>query len=290
MKFSRTLALLAIPAALSFAACGGGSTGVSNAVGLQAQLRFVNGATDPAGAAVDVFFTSTGNTASTSALVPALGYGMITDFGVQPVTAAQVLLRTPNTTTVLGSCAIPQPANNELNTVVIVNSGVAGTLTCTEFQDFNYSAPGQYRVHDAAAIAAGATPTFSFGLTNGTAAPTFAVVGTATFPGTFSANPQLAAGAVGPNAAVGAGAVGFAVGANSQAGTTMNTIAQINASQFVTPAFPTPSAVQPDAANTLPGGGFNNASIFIIDCNAATTPQGTACAAGVGLVGSFDSK
>src|SRR5471030_545898 len=130
MKFSRTLALMAFPAALSLAACGGGSTGVSNAVGLQSQLRFVNGATDPTGTSVDLFFTSSGTQSSTTALVPALTYGAITDFGVQPVTAAQIFIHTANSATILGSCSLPQPANNEKDTVVIVNSGnTAAPLT-----------------------------------------------------------------------------------------------------------------------------------------------------------------
>jgi len=283
----RTLALLAFPAALSLAACGGGSTGVSNAIGLQSQLRFVNGAPGTIGADVDVYYTSTGGTASPRALIQGLSYGAITDFNAMPVVAAQVLLRTANTTTVLGSCSIPQPANNEIDTLVIVNSGVAATpLTCTEFMDSVYSAPGQYRVHHAAVTAAATNPTFSFGLTNGVAAATFMVVGTATFPGTFNSNPQLAASPVAPSAAVGAGPVGFAVGMNAQPGSTMTTVAQINASQFVFPG----TGSQPDTADTLPGGGFNNGSIFIIDCTTATTSQGSACASGIGLIGSFDTK
>jgi hypothetical protein len=293
MKFSRTLALLAIPAALSLAACGGGSTGVSNAVGLQSQLRFVNGATDPSGASVDIFFTSSGTQAATGALVPALSYGSITDFGVQPVTAAQILIHTANSPTILGSCNIPQPANNEKDTVVIVNSGNAtAPLTCTEFKDFDYTAPGQYRFHHAAAVAAAATPSFSFGVTGGVPSATFTAAGAAAFPGSFAANPGFAVGSAGPNGPVTAGpATGFAIGANAQAGTTVTTIAQMNVSQAIAPSpFPGMSASQTDTANTLPGGGFNNASIFIIDCNGATTPQGTACVGGVALIGSFDTK
>jgi len=203
-----------------------------------------------------------------------------------------VFIHPAGSATILGSCSIPQMNNNDKITLVVVDSTTAGTLTCTEFKDFDYSAPGQYRVHHAAANASGANPTFSFGSTNGVAAATFVTAGTATFPGTFFTTPQLAAGSVGVNGPVTAGSpVGFAIGANAQTGTTMSTIAQIMASQFISPGlFPAVSATQPDAANTLPGGGFNNGSVFAIDCMGATTPQGTVCAGGVGLIGSFDTK
>lgn len=290
MKFSRTLALLAFPAALSLAACGGGSTtGIGNSIGLQQQLRFVNGAPDVP--SVDLFFTSSGNVASTTALVPSLTYGGITDFGVEPTTSAQVFIHPAGSATVLGSCAIPQSNNNDKISLVIVDSTTAGTLTCTEFKDFDYTTPGQYRVHHAAARASVANPTFSFGTTSGVAAATFVTAGTATFPGTFFTTPQLAAGSAGVNGPVsGSTPVGFAIGANAQTGTTIATMAQINANRFISPAiFPAVSSTQPDAANTLPGGGFNNGSIFAVDCS-ATTPQGTACVGGVALIGSFDTK
>jgi hypothetical protein len=165
-------------------------------------------------------------------------------------------------------------------------------VTCTEFKDFDYTAPGQFRFHHAAAVAAAATPTFSFGVTAGVPAGTFTASGSATFPGSFAANPGFAVGSAGPSGPVTAGtATGFAIGPNAQAGTTVTTIAQMNSSQFIAPAaFPGMSATQPNTANTLPGGGFNNGSIFIIDCNGATTPQGTACVGGVALIGTFDTK
>ncbi|GAC1403324.1 MAG: hypothetical protein NVSMB64_04850 [Candidatus Velthaea sp.] len=296
MKISRALvAALALPAAVSLAACGGSSsTTFGNATGQQSQLRFVHGAPGGAGStnAVDVYYNTTGTTAS-SVPIQTLAYGAISDFSSQVVGASQIFIRaagSPATSsTIIGSCSLPQTANNEKDTVVLVNSGSAtagNAITCALFKDFDYSAPGQYRVHHASPAAAAVTPTVSFGTTNGTVSATFTVVGTAVFPGTTLSNASGGFASAGTNGPVSAAAqVGVAIGANTNSGST-NSLAQIDANQFVSPGTTT----QPDAADTLPGGGFNNASIFAIDCNTATTPQGSACVGGTGLIGSFDSK
>ncbi|GAC1425670.1 MAG: hypothetical protein NVSMB64_32530 [Candidatus Velthaea sp.] len=297
MKLSRALvASLALPAALSLAACGGSSsTAFGNVTGQQSQLRFVNGAPGAAGTtnSFDIYYNTTG-TSATSVPIQTLAYGGISDFSSQVVGAAQIFIRpagaAATSATLVGSCSLPQTGNNEKDTVVIVNSATpaAGqSVTCALFKDFDFSAAsgGQYRVHHASPAAAVANPTVSFGTTNGAAAATFTVAGTATFPGTTASNPTSTFASVGVNGPVSAATpVGFAIGKNGNG--TASTIAQINANQFVSPG----TATQPDTANTLPGGGFNNASIFAIDCNSATTPQGSACVAGVGLIGSFDNK
>jgi len=300
MKLSRILlASLALPTALSLAACGGASsTTFGNVTGQQSSIRFVNGATASGGsAAYDVYYNSTGTSATSTPLVSSLSYGGITDFSAQVVGAASIFIRpagaAATSATLVGSCSLPQTANNQKESVVLVNTGsssVGGAVACVLFKDFDYSAPGQYRVHHASPAAALTNGTVTFGPTNGVASATFTNVGSATFPGTTVTSPSAGYASVGFNPAVTASTpVGFAIGAATNA-STQTTVAQINANQFVTPAFPTASATQPDAANTLPGGGFNNASIFAIDCNTATTPQGSACAGGVGLVGSLDSK
>lgn len=283
MKPSRAIfAALALPLALSLAACGGGSGSntISNITGTQGQIRFINGA--PNQGAFDVYYTSTGSSASTIPLVTNLAYGQITDFSGQSTTAVQITLRPGNSTSStagVGGCTVPQLGNNANYSVVFVNTGSAVPVGCVVFQDALYTSPGQYRVHHASPIALNAgNGTLSFGLTNGTTVTSFTVAGSAVFPGI--GNTTFAQVAIaGP--ATAATPVGIAVGASGQPGTTQVALAQINANAFVAPGG-IAGQNPPDTANTLPGIGTaqNNASIFAIDA-----PTG-----GIKLIGSFDTK
>jgi hypothetical protein len=295
MRYTRALvSLLVLPAvALLFAACGGGGGVTSNVVPQNANIRFVNAAPGAAGAAnnLDIYFTATNSTASTMPLFTNIAYGNITNFGTQLAhNSATVTLRpgnSTNTTAPLGTCSIPQLSANNNYTIVIVNNtfNANGSITCSLFDDLNYTAPGQFRFHDASP--AGATTIGSFGTTNGTTVTSFTVIGAAAFQSTVQQNPQGGFATVTPVTGITSGVpVGFAVGATATAGTVEAPIVQMTASQLVAPGATT----QPDTANTLPGGGFNNASIFAVDCTGATTPQGTACASGVALIGTLDSR
>lgn len=281
MKLSRgLLASFALPAALSLAACGGGSTTFNNATSTTSSVRFVNGA--PALGSVDVYFTSSGTTASSTPLLAALAYAQISDFSSQNSASATIVLRPAGsaaTATPSGGCTVPQLSNNGKYSVVFFAGGAGQPATCGVYQDFDYSAAGQYRVHHASPAAATAgNSTISFGLTNGTAQPTFTIAGTAAFPGNSGV---VSLTSVGVQNAVAAGTpVGFAIGASGQTGATATTLAQVNANQIVAPGGTANVTASPDTANTLPGGGFNNASIFAID-----TPTG-----GTQLIASFDSK
>lgn len=292
MTFSRAVAaMLALPAALSLAACGGGSTGTSNLTSAQASIRFIAGSPDLG--SVDLYFVSTGTGRGSQPTYSNLTYGSITDFSTQTAAAGQALLYAPGTTTTAlpVPCQIPQLANNAKYSVVLSGSVAARTVQCTLFQDFDYNGNGQVRVHHAspaaAAAAAFGSSTVAFGFyAPPVPGPTVPVAGQAQFPGftTPSGTQQPSFFSTGVTSVNSSAPVGVAVGPNATG--TFTPLLRINASQFVAPGTTT----QPDTAGTLPGGGFNNASVFVIDCTTATTPQGTACASGAGLIGSFDTK
>jgi len=288
MKLSRALvAMFALPVALSLAACGG-SAGVSNAVGSQSNLRFVNGSPDAG--TVDIYYVPTGTAKNSSPSYSAAAYGTITNFMTEPAVAAQVFFYPTGTTTtpLTVSCAVPQSSSGQNYTVVLAGKVANSTLQCAIFQDGLYSAPGQYRVHHASpAAAAAGLATVGYGVTAGTAA-TYNQVGTTSFPNTNNVV-STAFFSITPSPAVTANtATTFDVGAATQNGSSATTLLSINASQLVTPG----ATSQPDTGNTLPSsaGTYNNASIFAIDCTGATTPEGTVCVDGAGLIGSFDSK
>ena len=94
MKLLRLAAIVAVPAALSLAACSGGSSGViGNNVGTggqQANIRFVNGAPD-LGSNVDIYFQATGAgapSAPASSTTANVAYGVVTPFIQEAPTAA----------------------------------------------------------------------------------------------------------------------------------------------------------------------------------------------------------
>lgn len=295
MKATRALvALLTIPAALSLAACGGGSSGVSNITGQAASIRFVDGSPDAG--TVDLYYVPTGQTRGATPTVANAAFGTIGDFQTEALTAGQVFVYPAGTsTTPLGiSCNVPQLANNAKYSVVISGQVAKGTAQCTLFQDFDYTANGQVRVHHASpAAAAAGLSTVAFGFYTPPFVPTatIGVAGTATFPG-FTAPggpPQASFASTGvTNVTTTTSPIGVAIGQNPASATnTFNGIAAIDAAKFVNPG----TATQSNTAGTIPGGGFNNASIFAVDCGTnASTPQGSACTSGVGLIGTFDSK
>jgi hypothetical protein len=289
MKFSRALvAIFALPVALSLPACGGGASGVANALGSHSNFRFVNGSPDAG--TVDIYYVPTGSAKNSSPSYSAATYGRITDFMTEPAAAAQVFFYPTGTTTapLNASCSIPTNQSGQNYTVVLAGQVGNGTLQCVIFQDGLYSAPGQYRVHHASpAAAAAGLGTIGFGVT-AAASPVYTQVSTTSFPNTgntvatsfltINVSPAVTANT----------ATTFDVGASTQTGSSATTVLSLNASQLVTPA----SNNQPDTGDTLPSsaGTFNNASIFAIDCTGTTTPEGTTCADGAGLIGSFDSK
>lgn len=295
MKSTRALvALLAIPAALSLAACGGGSSSVSNITGQSASIRFVNASPDAG--SVDLYYVPTGQTRGTTATIVGASYTAISDFAAEPLTAGQVFIYpTGTSTTPLAiSCNVPQLANNAKYTVVISGQKAKNTAQCTLFQDFDYTANGQVRVHHASPAAAAAglsTVAFGFYTPPFSAATPLAVAGTATFPGfaTSGGTPQATFASTGVvNVSSTTSPIGVAVGANPASSTaTFTGIVNVDASKFTTPG----SSAQANATGTIPGGGYNNGSVFAIDCGTNTsTPQGTVCASGVALIGTFDSK
>src|ERR1700676_3379834 len=83
MQLTRIIALLTAPAALSLAACGGGSTSpfVHNATQGSAQVRCVQG--DPKGGALDIYFFQSAGSPTTSTAFANLQYGEATDYQPQ---------------------------------------------------------------------------------------------------------------------------------------------------------------------------------------------------------------
>ncbi len=152
MTHLRIAALLAVPAALSLAACGGGSSVVGNPVstlGQHSNIRFVNGAPDLGN--IDFYFQPTGAGAPSSpasTTTANIAYAVVTPFIQESPTAGSVLVRaagSSSSSTVLDSlsCPIPQMVLDQNYTVVI--SGVGSGQSSLR------AVPGR-RVHDRAAV------------------------------------------------------------------------------------------------------------------------------------------
>jgi hypothetical protein len=292
MKHSRALiAAIAAPLAVSLAACSSSST-TANLTGQSASIRFVDGSPDAGN--LDLYYVPTGGTVGATPQAT-VAYGAIQDFQSEPATAAQVVLYAAGTkASPKASCSIPQLTNNGLYSIVVSGQVANQTLQCTLFQDTAFNANGQIRFHHASPAAAAAglgsvaygfyTPPFSATASLGT-------VGVATFPGFATAGgaAQNAFATVSVvNVTSTSQPVGIAAGANpANASNTFFGAVSIDASKLVNPG----STTQADSAGTIPGPTANNGSVFAVDCGTnATTPQGTACASGVGLLGTFDSK
>lgn len=291
MNLTRIAASIAVPAALSLAACSSGSsTTIANVTGNTANVRIVNGAPTLASGSLDVYFQSTGSAAPTTPAVSAISYGVASDFLTQPAAAGTVLVQraggpAPSTgTPQLASCPLPQLAINGKYSIVVVTSG--GTANCEIFQDFDFTGAPQYRAHDAAAnsaLAGGA----GFGTIPSPSAPpgtTFAVQA-ATTQGNLAAGPSGPATsftAAMPNSiAQFNGSVTFAVGAGTS-GTTP-AVATLDSRYLFAPN----GLTQPNSTGALNFTGTAGTSIFALDCTTTVAPN-VPCTAGVALVGYTD--
>lgn len=298
MKFLRLAALAAVPAALSLAACSGGSSGViGNNVGTggqQANIRFVNGAPD-LGSNVDIYFQATGAgapSAPASSSTANVAYGVTTPFIQEAPTAGTILVRAAGSSSsgaVLDSlsCPLPQLSNNSKYTVAIAGVGT-GNHTCLVFQDFDYSAAAQYRVHNASrnALASIAYTTSTTNTAPGTQA---------TYNGSQVANrggntaaPPATYTTVQPAGPIGNASSNpsFVIGPNT-GGPTFTVLDSLNASSL----FASGSLAQPDTSGTLNFPNTAGTSLFAIDCTPAAVAAmpGVQCNSGVALVGTFDT-
>jgi hypothetical protein len=288
MKLIRIAAVLAVPAALSLAACGGGSTAtIANISGNTAQMRVVNG--NPRAGSLDVYFQSTGAAPPSSPIVSGVSYGVVSDFLTQAAVAGSVIAMpagspAPSTGAhPAASCPVPQFAINGKYSIVFVNFG--GAINCELFQDFDYTGAPQYRAHNAAlnsALSGGS----GFGTIPTPSAPpgsTFSVqfagpqgnlaIGNGS-PTTFTQAPPQSIPAF-------SGSISFAVGtASSGTGTALATLD----SRYI---FAAGGLTQPNSTGGLNFTGSVGTSIFAIDCTTAPAPN-VACTNGIALIGEAD--
>lgn len=297
MKLTRLAALVAVPAALSLAACGGGSSGVlGNNVGTGGQtanLRVVNGSPD-LGTNVDIYFQATGAAAPGStangASTTNVPYGQTTPFFQEPITAGTLTVRSTGASSsspALDSlaCPIPQMQANSKYTVVIAGNG--GTHTCRLFQDFDYNASGaQYRVHDAAASLG---TQIAYGTTTGATPAAYGSANVAT----LGSDAIAASGATftqvqpaGPIQNPSTTPV-FVIGPNNGGSTTISSTDTLSASSL----FASGSLAQPNTAGSLNYPNTAGTSVFAVDCTAAAVASlsGVQCNSGAALIGTFDT-
>lgn len=290
MKFSRLAAFVAVPVALSLAACTGGSTGtIANVSGNTANVRVINGNPALTGA-VDVYFQSTGSAAPSQPVITNLAYAVASDYLTQPAVQANIIIQgaggqAPSTgAKQITSCPIPQLAINAKYSVVIVNAG--GGPNCELFQDFDYTGAPQYRPHDAAHVAALATNA-SFGIIpSASAAPGTPFSVQVTVPqGTLAASGSGAAtsftAAQPQSIPAFSGSITFAVG---QSGSNPSTSLATLDSRYI---FSPNGKTQPNTTGALNFTGTAGTSIFALDCTATVAPN-VGCNAGVALVGYTD--
>jgi hypothetical protein len=291
MKLTRIAALLAVPAALSLAACGGGSNAtIANVSGNTSNLRVVNGAPGITGSgAVDIYFQTTGSAAPSQTIVNNLAYGVASDFTTQAAAAASLIVQraggpAPSTGTgQLSSCPLPQLSSNGKYSIVIVNAG--GVVNCDIFQDFDYTTSPQYRAHNAArsgALSANA----GFGIIASASAPPgtpFSVQVVGPQGNLAAANSAATAFTAAQPQSIAAfsGSITFAVGAGTS-GTTP-ALATLDSRYIFSPNGTT----QPNTSGALNFTGTAGTSIFALDCTGAIAPN-VNCTNGVALVGYTD--
>lgn len=294
MKLTRLAAMLAVPAALSVAACNGSSSPTfTNAVSANAYIRFVAGA--PQFGPVSIYYATQGTTAS-SPTVASLAYGQATDYLQEPLAASTVSVYGAGTgssgTPAIGPCLIPQLSNNGIYTIVVGGSPSGTNPSCYVYQDQPYTTGGQIRVHHAAPNAP--VGTVEFGAIAAAAAPPgtpFTVAGTATLPRSAT-NPQGAViASVSPVSVPSATSpTTFAIGAGGTAvGGTEVSLNTIAASR----AFAINSYNQPNTGGTAtPPSPAVGISVFALDCTATSVVAlpGATCTSGVALVDFLDSK
>ena len=293
MKLNRLAALVAVPAALSLAACGGGSSGVfGNSVGTggqQANIRFVNGSPD-LGSNIDIYLQATGAAAPSAPAAPSttnMSYGETSLFVPEPTTAYTAIVRaagSSSSSAALASlaCPVPQLSTNAKYTVVISGT-TAGGHVCRLFQDFDYGSGAQYRVHDAASSLG---PSVAYGVTNGATPASYSATNTAmlgnTSAGTTSFTQVQPAGPI-PNPT---SDPVFVIGTPSGTGTITPTDT-LDAKSL----FASGSLTQPNTAGSLNYPGTAGTSLFAIDCTPAAVAAmpGVQCNSGAALVGTFDT-
>ena len=291
MKLSRTAAW--VVAAVSLAACGGGSGAtIANVSGNTSSLRIVNGISGVSGVNnVDIYFQSTGSPSPSSPIVSNLAFGTASDYTTQASTAGNIIAQTaggaaPNSgNTQLTSCPVPQFGINSKYTVVLVRANNA--VNCELFQDFDYTASPQYRAHDASpnsVLSAGA----GFGYVNTAAAPVGSAfpVQTAASQGVLSAGATSATSytAAEPNTITGAPAAGsitFAVSAQTSG--SASAVATLDSRYIFAPNGTT----QPDTTGALNFTNSVGTSVFALDCT-ANVAANVPCTNGVALVGYTD--
>jgi hypothetical protein len=294
MKLTRLAALVAVPAAISLAACGGGSSGVlGNTIGTggqQANIRFVNGSPD-LGSNIDVYLQATGAAAPGAPAAPStanMPYGDTSLFFAEPTVAYTAVVRSAGASSSASAldglaCPIPQLATNAKYTVVISGTNAAGH-TCRLFQDFDYATTAQYRVHDAAASLGASV---AYGTTNGGTPATFSASNTANL-----GSSALTSGAAytqvqpaGPITNPTSDPV-FVIGASSGTGTITATDT-LDAKSL----FASGSLTQPNTAGSLNFPSTAGTSVFAIDCTSAAVASlpGVQCNSGAALIGTFDT-
>ncbi len=294
MKLTRLAALIAVPAAFSLAACGGGSSGVlGNTIGTggqQGNIRFVNGSPD-LGSNIDIYLQATGAAQPSAPAAPSttnMPYGEASLFFAEPTVAYTAIVRSAGaaagSTALLGlACPIPQLSANAKYTVVISGTNATGH-TCRLFQDFDYgNTPPQYRVHDAASTLGNSV---AYGTTTvGTPAPynpaNTALLGTSALASSASFTQVQPAGPI-PNAATNPI---FQIGQPNGAAIAANN--GIDAKSL----FASGSLTQPDTSGSLNFPSTAGTSLFAIDCTAASVAAfpGIGCNNGVALIGTFDT-
>jgi uncharacterized protein DUF4397 len=295
MKLSRIAAFIAIPAALSLGACGGGSTAtIANATGDTANVRIVNGT--PGLGTFDVYLQTTGSAAPSNPILQNVAYAVASDYLIEPAASASVLVQhagggSPGSgTSQLASCPIPQLTRNAKYSIVIVHA--QNTVNCALFQDFDYTTAPQYRMHNASvnatAVAAGGLGFGVIPVPDAPAGSPFTVQGTAPL-GNLSAGAAGAAtgftGAQPTSLSASSTSVTFAVGTGAT-GTTPS-IATVD-SKFL---FAPNGTTQPNTSGLLNFTGSVGSSIFALDCTAAAiaaVPHAACSAGGTTLVGYTD--
>lgn len=289
MKLRPSAALLAVTAAVSLAACGGGSTAtIANVAGNQAQLRVVNGV--PGVGPLDVYLQTTGSTSPSNPIIGALAYATASDFLAEPAAAATLLAQSAGGQSPgagghpVVTCTLPQLGINAKYSIVLVNVG--GALNCELFQDFDYNGAPQYRAHDASpnsALAGGA----GFGTIAAPSAPpgtpftpqVAGPQGTLAFTAGGSATGFTAAQPV--TISQFSGSISFAVGSSSSG--SQPALATLD-SRYI---FGPNGTTQPNSGGGLNASGSAGTSIFAIDCTGAVASN-VPCTNGIALVGYTD--
>lgn len=293
MTLTRIAASLAVPAALSLAACGGGSTSpfVNNATQGAAQVRFVQG--DPKVGALDIYFYQSAGAPTTTAAAANVPFGEATDYQQQTAVPNTLVARaagSSSSSAAVTACNLPSMGSTISYTVVIADQN--GAANCMVFQDANYSGTPQYRFHHAAvdAVAASASrATVAYGV--GTSSASFVAQGTSTLGGFVGSTTPITQSGSSGNVANAVGTV-WGVGPSAAVGATVTPFSTLPVSSVFAPG----SFTQPDTGGTLP---FSPApavyvgiSLYLIDCltpiPGATTP--IPCTAGTALIGVFDTK